>query len=293
MYAPNLKLFPVDLPRPGYQGVFGAYVFTGQKSAVIDPGPAATAGRLLADLAAAGTDPKTIKYIILTHIHLDHAGAAGDFLKAAPQAMVVAHPRARPHLLAPARLWEASLRTLGDMAIAYGPLPPLPGERILDAADGLRLDLGNSLVLETYLTPGHAPHHISVFEPAGRVLIAGETAGVAVDSGLRVATSPPFRLNDELASIEKLRALGAQKICYAHFGCFENTPDRLERMRQKVLLWRDIVLNETRAGKSPEQIMSAIRARDRDLDYLGSLNHDDFEREKTFILRDIGGLAET
>jgi len=278
-------------PIPGYSRFIGSYLVTGDKTALIDPGPASAMPGLLSTLDKAGINTNAVDYIILTHIHLDHAGGTGSLMKNMPNAAVIAHSRARAHLIDPTKLWEASLRTLGDLALKYGRMEPVPEERIIVAENSLKIGLGENLELEIYLTPGHAAHHLSLFERAGGLLFAGEAAGACIEGSLRPATPPPFKLKETLASIDKLIALKPERICYGHFGCYDEGLKRLKSYRAKILRWHDIVNSQVLKGTSPEEILSFMREQDSDLDYLITLDKDEYKREFTLIVNSIYGLA--
>lgn len=265
----------------------------GERNAIIDVGPKAAIPNLLSLLAKLDMSPEEIDYIVLTHIHIDHAGGIGTAAREMSRARVIAHSRARSHLIDPTRLWEASLKTLGDMALQYGNIEPVPEDRVVVATDLMKLDLGGGLVLEIYLTPGHAPHHLSLFDGASGVLIAGEAAGVCIEGAIRLATPPPFRLEETLSSIDRLIALEPQRLCYGHFGCYDNASERLKFIRQKLLEWHEIVNSAARAGKKPEDILLMLRGKDESLDYLNSLGRDEYSREQALLINSINGLSES
>lgn len=246
---------------------------------------------MLSALSELGIQSKEIDYILLTHIHMDHAGGIGTVIKEMSNARVLAHSRARSHLIAPTMLWEASLKTLGDAPLRYGKIEPVPEERIIDAVDEMKLELGNSLTLEIYLTPGHASHHLCLFDRASSALIVGEAAGVCVDGAIRPNMPPPFKLEDALSSIDKLIALKPQKLCYAHFGCYDNGLERLKSFREQLLSWYNTVKSATDAGRRPEEILMSIREEDKGLDYLDSLDGDEYARELVQLFNTIYGLA--
>jgi glyoxylase-like metal-dependent hydrolase (beta-lactamase superfamily II) len=289
--TPTLRLLDISPPIAGYERFMGAYLFTADKKALVDVGPRVTIPNLIAALAALSTSPEEIDYIILTHIHIDHAGGTGTALKEMKNARVVAHSRARPHLIAPQALWESSLKTLGDLAVRYGEIEPVPEDKIIVATDLMELDLGRNLKLTVLLTPGHAPHHLSLFDRDSGVLIAGEVAGVYVHGTARPATPPPFRIEEALSSLDHLMTLQPEKICYGHFGCCDHAMDRLALAREKLLSWHEIVNSPALSGKNPEDILTALKAKDRDLDYLKSLDKAEYEREHVFLINSIKGLS--
>ncbi|MGA2367035.1 MAG: MBL fold metallo-hydrolase [Dehalococcoidia bacterium] len=290
--SPNLKLLDLQPPIPGYGKFISSYLVNGGKKAVIDPGPAVATHGLLEALAESGTKPEEIDYIVLTHIHIDHAGGAGNAVKAMPNAMVVVHERAVHHLVNPQKLWNASLLTLGDLAIKYGEIEPVPAGRIVAAQDNMKLDLGGR-ELEIYFTPGHAIHHLSLFDRASGILLAGEAAGVCTEGKVRPATPPPFKLEEMLASVDKLIELKPTKLCYGHFGCYDNGLARLKQYREKLLTWHKTVNEETGRSKNPEEILAILREQDSDLSYLEKLGDDEYKRELILLLNSIRGMSST
>lgn len=290
--TPTLRLLNLQPPIPGYKRFIGAYLFSGERNAIIDVGPTAAIPSLLTALAKAGTSPKEIDYIVLTHIHIDHAGGVGTAIKELSNAKVLAHSRARSHLIDPTMLWKGSLKTLGDLALKYGPIEAVPEDRIVVATDQMKLDLGHGLALEIHLTPGHAAHHLSIFDRASGVLIAGEAAGVCIDGMVRLATPPPFKLEETLSSIDKLIALQPQRLCYGHFGCYDNGMERLKLYKEELLTWYETVNSAARAGKNPEDILLLLQEKDKSLAYLDGLGRDDYNREFALLINTIKGLAE-
>ncbi len=288
--SPNLELLDLQPPIPGYSKFISSYLVKGKRKAVVDPGPAVAIHGLLEALAETGTKPEEIDYIVLTHIHIDHAGGVGHAVKEMPNARVVVHDRALPHLVDPEKLWNASLHTLGDLAIKYGEIKPVPSGRIIAAEDNMKLDL-DSTELEIYFTPGHAIHHLSLFDRAHGILLAGEAAGVCTEGKVRPATPPPFKLDEMLASVDKLIELKPTKLCYGHFGCYENGLARLKQYRKKLLTWHTIITDETGRGKNPDEILVVLREKDSDLSYLDKLGDDEYRRELVLLLNSIRGMS--
>jgi len=289
--TPNIRLLHLQPPIPGYNKFIGSYLVSGEKHAVVDPGPTSALPSLLSALKKAGISPEDIDYIVFTHIHIDHAGGAGAAARAMPNAKVLAHSRAHQHLISPTALWEASLKVLGDYAIKSGLIEPVPEDRIIDAADQMKLHLGHDLILEIYLTPGHAIHHLSLFDRANCVLLAGEAAGVCIDGTVRMATPPPFKLEVTLSSIDKLITLEPRKLCYSHFGCYDNGLERLILYKRKLVEWYEIINSAARTGKNPEAILEVLREKYNDLDYLDNLDSDVYSREISLIINSIRGIA--
>ena len=288
----NVRLLQLHPPIPGYDEFIGPYLLSDGQAAVIDIGPAVAVPSFLAALAKTNISRGDINYIIFTHIHIDHAGAAGTAIKELPNAKILAHSRAREHLINPKALWEASLKNLGDYAARSGPMEPVPQDRIIDVIDGMKVSLGPNLEVELYLTPGHAAHHLCVFIPANGILFSGEAAGVCINGAVRLATPPPFKLNVTLSSIDKLIDLKPVRLCYSHFGCYNHGIERLKLYRQKVAEWYEIVNEEVEKGKDISQIMPVLRTKDKELNYLDRLDTDKYSRELSLIYNSIRGLSE-
>jgi glyoxylase-like metal-dependent hydrolase (beta-lactamase superfamily II) len=227
----------IDLPQtiPGLERFLGAWLLPGPPAIVIDPGPKASIGHLVNHLKGSGI--RRVDYVWLTHIHIDHAGGVADFLTHFPQARVVTHAQGLKHLVDPSRLWEGSLKTLKDLARAYGPIGSVPEESLIGhetfALEGL----------EILDTPGHAPHHLA-FSYEGR-LFSGEAAGVYrpfySKIYLRPPTPPRFFLEQALSSVEKMQAVSDQTIYYAHAGWHPDSRKMLGLYHDQLVLWREIV----------------------------------------------------
>jgi glyoxylase-like metal-dependent hydrolase (beta-lactamase superfamily II) len=288
--TPHLKYLECRPPIPGYEDFIGTYLSIGEKKALIDVGPKAAIPGLLKALSQAGVQPEEIDYIISTHIHIDHAGGVGLVAKAMKNAGIIAHGRARSHLTDPAALWKASQEALGDLALEYGDVEPVPENRITDAVDGMKIDMGSELVLEIYLTPGHAPHHLCVFDNMDKVLLAGDLGGIYTNDFLRPSSPPPFRLNDYLTSTERMISLQPVKIGYAHVGCYDNAVERLKAVRAQTLLWYEIAQAGAKEGKTAEDIVKTIMMKDKEIDKLNGLNKDTYRREYSMLVNSIRGL---
>jgi glyoxylase-like metal-dependent hydrolase (beta-lactamase superfamily II) len=230
-------------PLDGFTDFISAWVVTGTPSFLVDVGPGSTADQLLLGLDILGVTH--LDYLLLTHIHLDHAGAAGAVSRRFPEARIVCHAKGIPHLVDPTQLWEGSRKVLGSVADGYGPLDPIPAERFIAAQE---FRTGG---LTALLTPGHAVHHVSYATEVG--LFAGETCGVRyqMEDGreyLRPATPPRFFLDVALASIELLIAQSPSRMMIGHFGATEDGAGLLARHREQLLFWEKWLARQ--AGRS-------------------------------------------
>ncbi|MBN9406972.1 MAG: MBL fold metallo-hydrolase [Burkholderiales bacterium] len=197
------------------------------RGAFIDCGVNHSVPRLLAALAGANLAPADVDWLILTHVHLDHAGGAGELLRQLPHARLAVHPRGARHMIDPSRLWAGATAVYGEteMQRSYGRLVPVPAERVVEAPDGHEVDLaGRRLICLD--TPGHARHHNAIFDPVSGWVFSGDTFGVsyrefdtAQGPFIVPATSPsefdPPALH---RSIERLLALKPAAVCPTHYG---------------------------------------------------------------------------
>jgi glyoxylase-like metal-dependent hydrolase (beta-lactamase superfamily II) len=254
---PGLSLVDLNPPIPDFESLLGAYILQAEKTALIDVGPTSSLGDLFAALAELKISPEGVDYILCTHIHIDHSGGAGGAIKRLPKARVVVHEKGLSHLAHPAKLWEGSLRTLKDVAKAYGEPEPVPEDRLIAALEGGVIDLGG-VQLEILLTPGHAAHHVSYMDRKRSKLFAGEAAGVHFfKSGMTgTATPPPFDLKQALHSLDKLIAAKPRDIYYPHFGPAPQALERLLKMKRMMIDWARVIAR--RLNDDPQAILEEI-----------------------------------
>ena len=203
------------------------------RGAFIDCGTSHAVPRLLAAIEHAGLTVGAIDWLILTHVHLDHAGGAGALLQHLPNAKLLVHPRGAPHMIDPARLIAGATAVYGEaeMARSYGRIVPVPAERVVVAEDGHRLSLGGRELL-CIDTPGHARHHLCVWDAASRSWFSGDTFGLSyreLDStqgAFIVPTTSPVQFEPEAlhASIERLVQHAPTAMYLTHYGRVENVP---------------------------------------------------------------------
>ncbi len=282
----NPTLVETPLDHPMFRGFFGAWLWRGTPSFLVDAGPAGAAGHLVSSLKGLGLE--RLDYVLLSHIHLDHAGGVSRVLEEYPEARVICHRRAVPHLMDPGRLWAGSLRVLGETAELYGSVEPVPEERLVPH-DRVRLQ-GLSVVG----TRGHAPHHVS-FLLHGH-LFAGEAAGnyLLAPGGaewLRPATPPRFILEESMGSVELLMELGDMPICYAHFGRSESSREMLLRFKDQLLRWRDILgrILGRDPEADPDYCIERLLAEDPELAGFRDLDREARQRERFFMRNSVRG----
>lgn len=279
------ELIEIKQDRPGFDRFIGSWLCPFDKTVVIDVGPSRSLPKLVDALTARGIH--RVDYVLLTHIHMDHAGGLAEFLDHFPMARAVCHSKAISHLVDPSKLWLGSQKTLGDLAEAYGPIKPVKRDRLLPhteaQAEGIDL-------LET---PGHAVHHLS-FIVRGN-LFAGEAGGIYVRGEgweyLRPATPPVFFLKQFLESIDRLLNARDLTMCYAHFGRADSSRHMLKRERTQLLFWEKIIREEMAKGDDllMERCLARLLAEDPELRAFNTMASADQEREKFFMGNSIKG----
>ncbi|WP_227816645.1 MBL fold metallo-hydrolase [Nitrogeniibacter aestuarii] len=201
--------------------------------AIVDTGNNDTAPRVMSVLAELGYRPEQVTYVLLTHIHLDHAGGAGAFMAACPNARLVVHPRGVRHMVDPSKLWAGTVAVYGeDDAVAkYGKIQPVAAERIIEATDGLVLDLAGRKI-RVADTPGHAAHHVCYFDERTRAWFTGDTFGLSyreLDHDGRQFVFPsttPVQFDPEAlhASIDRLMAEQPTAMYLTHYSRVTDLP---------------------------------------------------------------------
>jgi len=227
--------------RPRFDAAY--LVVENGRGAFIDCGTNHSVPVLLAALDQAGLAPADVDWLILTHAHLDHAGGAGTLLRQLPNARLVAHPRAAPHMIDPARLVAGATAVYGETEFArhYGELVPVPAERVVVADDGHEVDLAGRPLL-CVDTPGHARHHLCVWDARSRSWFTGDTFGLSyreLDSAqgaFILPTSSPVQFEPEAmqASIARMMSLVPQAMYLTHFGRVEDVARLAAEMHEQV-----------------------------------------------------------
>jgi len=221
--------------RPGLAA--SHLVVDGGRAAFVDTGPAPAAPRLLGALEELGLGREQVDYVFLTHVHLDHAGAAGQLIEALPNAMAVLHPRGAPHLVDPSKLIAGSIKVYGEQRYRelYGEIVPIPADRVLTTEDRQRIRLG-ARTFEFIDAPGHAKHHHCPIDLDHREVYSGDNFGICyreldTESGpFMLPTTTPVHFDPEAlhATIRRLMSYGPRRIYQTHFGPVEDL-GRLER----------------------------------------------------------------
>lgn len=251
----------IDLQFRGSPRVIAAAVLQGPDGlTLIDPGPASCLPALEAGLAARGLALRDVRHLLLTHIHLDHAGAAGAIAERVPGVRVSVHERGAPHLIDPARLLASATRLYGDqMDTLWGPFLPVPAAQVTALKGGERLALAGRTLHVAY-TPGHAKHHVSYLDEQAGTAYVGDTGGIRVIGDYLIAPTPPPDIDIEVwqQSLDAIDQWQPVSLFLTHFG--EVTPARahLARFRTTLVAQAEAVRAALAAGGSGEVGMQAF-----------------------------------
>jgi len=212
----------IDTEMAGLDQTVAAFLVPGERPAVIETGPATVTRTLTEGLRSLGLGPNDVASFVLTHIHLDHGGAAGDIASLFPNATIVVHPEGARHLVDPAKLMASAYRVFGDrLDTTFGPLKPVPADRIRAVEPGTLLELGGGRTLEIVEATGHARHHMAIQDSDSGVIFVGDSMGVYLPEAgvLRPATPPPdFDMEIALATLRRYRARAPRGLYLTHFG---------------------------------------------------------------------------
>ena len=259
------EITAIDLQFQGRPDVIASYLFyDGEQAALIETGPASTVDTLLASVQAAGVPLEALRQLIVTHIHLDHSGAAGVIARQLPWVRVYVHPIGAPHLIDPSKLIASATRLYGDMMQSlWGTVVPVPQENIVIVNDHDEIPVPGT-TLRAYDTPGHAKHHHAYLDQHSGLLFTGDVAGVRMPgvSYVRPPTPPPeLDIEAWIASIAKLRALKASGLCPTHFGLFRGNLDwHWDDLQKRLIDWGQLVRGLVEKGTGDDEILQQLKS---------------------------------
>ena len=290
--APNLHEIRLGLKGTNFTLLLSSWLYKDKDLCfLVDPGPSSVSNSLKQALHSLGLRKNGLDYILLTHIHMDHAGGTGILIKSFPNAKVICHPNGIKHMINPRKLWEGSLKVLGDVANLYGEITAIPEDRITN-----QKFVANDKI-EVIETLGHAPHHQSyLFD---KYLFAGEVAGVNISLNdkifTRPATPPVFNYEISLASIQKLleRNLANYMICYGHFGIWKNAEFYLRIAKEQLSTWVQVVQELFENRNAPDfldQVIQQLIKRDRYFLNIELIDQNQRNKELYFIRNCIKGI---
>ncbi|WP_224361501.1 MBL fold metallo-hydrolase [Hyalangium versicolor] len=238
------------------------------RAAFVDTGTAHSVPYLLAALDELGIARGAVDYVILTHVHLDHAGGAGQLMQALPNARAVIHPRGAPHMVDPTKLIAGSIAVYGEdiYRTLYGELVPIPASRIVETRDGQRLSLAGR-ELEFVHTPGHALHHHAIVDVAHRNIFTGDTFGLSYreldteNGAFIVPTTTPTQFDPEqlIASLDRLLAHKPQALYLMHYSRVTDVPRLAESLKQQIHQFVTIARSHRGAANRHDAILADMR----------------------------------
>jgi glyoxylase-like metal-dependent hydrolase (beta-lactamase superfamily II) len=246
-------LAPLDLGFQGRDRVIASYVLdTEDGLALFDCGPSSSIPRLKEGLAARGLALADIRHLLLSHIHLDHAGAAGSLVREHPGLQVHVSEVGAPHLVDPIRLEASARRLYGDsFDTLWGELAPVPGANVHVVGSSV-------LGLECFPAPGHARHHVCYLDPNG-TLYAGDAAGVRIPphtAALPPTPPPEFELEAWLATVDEIEVRDPQWLALIHFDVVDDPNPHLAELRRRLADWVDVV----EAGAGEDEFAQHVRS---------------------------------
>lgn len=251
--APGIR--QLDTLLGGMERMTAGFLIDGAEPALVETGSQTSAATVREALHAEGIGPDDLRWLIVTHIHLDHAGAVGDLARAFPSATVVVHEKGARHLLDPTRLIDSAARVYGPLLDGlYGRLEPVPADRLIAASDGFTVDTG-AAKLTLVDSPGHAKHHHAVLhEPTGTLMV-GDAVGVRLpDLGvLRPATPPPdFDLEQSVRSLQRFRDLRPVRVALTHYGVVPEPNETLLEAEDLLHRWVEVAERTMASSRSSD-----------------------------------------
>jgi hydroxyacylglutathione hydrolase len=236
-------VYYVDVGTHGVPRYGTVYLLDAAQPALVDTGTGQNRELVFDTLDEVGIDREAVQHILPTHVHLDHAGGAGYFADACPNATVRTHEIGVPHLVDPDRLVAGTKDAVGDQWEFYADPEPVPEDRIEGLTDGDEIDLGDR-TLSVIHTPGHAPHQTVFLDSRDDLLFTGDAAGIYVPERDTIReTSPPpqFDLEGCLDDIRTIEDIAPETLCFGHFGPREYAPELLEGYKRTLVEWVEAV----------------------------------------------------
>jgi glyoxylase-like metal-dependent hydrolase (beta-lactamase superfamily II) len=280
MIAPRIR--QIDTLLGGQDCLTAGFLVEGPRPALVETGARTSTETVRRHLHALGLGAGDLAWIILTHVHLDHAGAVGDLAADFPSATVVVHEQGARHLVDPTRLVDSAARVYGELLDSlYGRMLPVAPERILAAGDGQCIDLGGGHRLTLVESPGHAKHHQAVLDEESGTLLVGDSVGVLLPGApaLRPAVPPPdFDLELSVGSLHRYVELQPKQVVLTHYGPLPDAAAGLAEAEEALYRWVELAERVTRESDEagveeiaaafteafvppPDELDEAVRAR--------------------------------
>lgn len=268
----------IDTMMAGRDLLTSAYLLHADEPALVETGPGTSVDTVSSSLASLGLEAEDLAHIVVSHIHLDHAGGAGAMSMRFPKATVWAHERGAPHLADPARLVRSATRTYGRDRLRdlFGDVLPVNGDRLHSLTGGERISLGNR-ELAVFYTPGHASHHVALQDSRTGAVFTGDAVGVHIpDLDILRPASPPPEFDVELA-IESIRIIESHArgaLLFSHFGPVPQVEKTCQRAIERIRQWSEVVREALTQTPEIQEIERRLREATR-TEYEGLDTSDD------------------
>lgn len=257
------EIYAIDTMLAGYPGVVSAYLIRTERPCIVEVGTAGSAPVLRDAVIRLGLSPADLATIVVTHIHLDHAGGTGDMAALFPNAEIVVHERGARHLADPSRLMASAKMVWGDrLETLFGHMHPTDASRIRSVAETGEIDLGGGRKLVSHYAPGHAKHHMGLVDTATGDLYVGDALGVynPLTGDLRPATPPPdFDMNACLSTLRLFGDIGPQRLMFSHFGAVDGVGEKLDRAERELRLWVETVRDSQDTGGDLDHAVAMVK----------------------------------
>lgn len=261
------EVFMMDTRMGGYEAITSSYLIRSSKPCLVETGTAKSAPLVVEQLSRLGVDRNDLATIVVTHIHLDHAGGVGDLAEAFPNAQIVVHEKGARHLADPSRLVASAHRVFGEaMDRLFGDLRPTAAARIISIGQTGTIDLGDGRRLDAFHNPGHASHHIGLVDSTTGDLYTGDAAGVYVPQteDVRPATPPPdFNLDLTLSSLQAMRDVRPTRLLFSHFGPVTQIDETLDASVDELHAWVDAVRIARQVTPDVDHAIAMVQEQDR------------------------------
>ena len=261
------EVYEIDTRMAGYRQITAGYLIRADRPCLVETGTAPSAPVVRDALATLGVGPSDLATVVVTHIHLDHAGGVGDIATMFPSAEIVVHELGARHLADPSRLMASARLVYGrELEPLFGELKPTPAERIRSVEQRGSIDLGGGRSLNSHYSPGHAKHHVGLIDSASGDLYVGDAAGVFIPEtrDLRPASPPPdFDLPLALDSLRLFAALAPGRLLFSHYGPVDDVGPTLERSAEELNVWVDETRRARGEGLDLDHAVAMVRERTR------------------------------
>lgn len=261
-------IYQIELVDAKDTGRSTGYLINSEQKTLVEVGASLSVPNILQALDQLKISYDEIRFVIVTHIHLDHSGGAGLLLQHLPQAKIIVHPKGARHLIDPSRLIASAQQVYGaSFDRLFSPIVPIPEERVILAEDGMNFKIGSDRFLTFYHSPGHANHHFIIHDAKSKGLFSGDTLGVTFplfeEMGIQyvIPSSSPIQFDPPamIHSVEHIKTLGIEKIYFTHYGTWENAGKVLNRLLNMIPVYVELGEKALEGNASWESIAGKLR----------------------------------